>query len=146
MRLEKLNAPVRRVEFLSLHKVFLAMGYLYPMRLQKKNAPIRRVLFSSLHKVFHQFSCALRACKIVKTVKILLAGHVFILCDYKKRTLLFVASFFLRCIRFFINFPAHFVLAKLWKPQNIASNICALLFANRKAQRSYSSRRSFLPA
>ena len=57
-------------------KNFAHRSCLYPMRLQKKNAPIRRVLFSSLHKVFHQFSCALCACKIVKTAKILLAIFV----------------------------------------------------------------------
>ena len=32
-------------------------------------APIRRSLNKKLHKVSHQFSCGLRPCKIVRTVK-----------------------------------------------------------------------------
>ena len=49
------------------HRVFL-----YPMRVEKLNALTRRVEFLSLHKVFLLFSCVLRTCKIMKNAQILL--------------------------------------------------------------------------
>lgn len=64
----------------------LVQYLLYHSRLQKKNAPIRRVLFSPLHKVFLLFSCVLCACKICATIRdskkrtLLLVASVLLRC------------------------------------------------------------------